>query len=510
MDAPLNNTDAAAVRRGKIRRQRVIAAIIGGVVVLAVVLIIASIVRARRNNTNSGVVTAQVGRATIIQRISATGTVDAQTGAEVNIGSQITGRIKDLYVDIGTKVKAGQVIAVLDLPDVVAQYNQAEAALHSAQLAYDQQVSGVGLQRTTVTTDINKAQAGLASAEATYNQDARTAGAQVRAAQATVNQAQATYKNAEIFLGREEQLLAKGYVARQDVDNARAQANVAAAQLDTAQQNLALARTRTATALQTDQAAIQNARAILASARSETAQNTIKAQQVAAARAGVAQAQANVAYWQAQYNKTIIRTPISGTITTLSTQQGETVAAGLSAPTLVTVVNLDRLQVNAFVDETDIGGVRIGQPATVTVDAYPNKEFPGHVVKIAAGGTIQQNVVTYDTTVALANPQGLLKPSMSATTNIVVSEHRDVVAVPIEAIKYVGTTPVVYVAQGKQFVARQVVIGISDDTNTEILKGVQPGETIVLAGYPPSGGGPRIGVFGPGGGGRGGGGGQGR
>ncbi len=505
MDEAQGSTDsAAAVRRGKIRRRTIITAIIVVVLLAAVIIGIVLYLRARQANPRAGIVTAQVGRATISQTVSATGTVDAQTGAQVNIGSQITGRVKRLYVDIGTRVQAGQVIAELDLPDITAQYRQSQAALQVAKEAYAQQVSGVGFQRTTTATDISKAQANLATAEATYQQDAQTAGAQVSVARAAVNQAEATAQNAVVFLRREQELNAKGYVATQDVDNARAQANVAAAQLESARQNLQLVTTKTATALRTDRATVASAQAALLAARSETAQNTIKAQQVAGAQAAVAQAQQNVAYWAAQYAKTIIRTPISGTITTLSTQQGETVAAGLSAPTLVTVVNLDRLQVNAYVDETDIGNVRLGIPATVTVDAYPNVAFPGKVVKIAAGGTLQQNVVTYDTTIALTNLHGQLKPGMSATVTILISRHRDVVAVPVEAVKYIGTTPVVYVIQGKNVTTRQVVAGISDDSNTEILRGVQPGDTIVLAGYPPNGVNPRFSPFGPGTGGGGG------
>lgn len=501
MEAPRENTDAAAVRRRKIRRRRIIS--VAAIIVIAIGIAAAVLLtRPGGQNTLSGMVTARVGRATITQRISATGSVTAQTGAQINIGSQITGRIKNLYVDIGTHVKAGQVIAVLDLPDIRSQLDQSIAAMNAAELAYAQQVSGVGLQQTTTTSDIRKAEASLSSAQATYNQDAQTLNAQVRSAQAAVNQASANYRNAITFLNREKQLLAKGYVAAQDVDNAQTQADVAAAQLDTAQQNLQLTQARTATALQTDRATIQNAQAVLDAARAETAQNTIKSQQVAQARATVQQAQANVAYWQDQWNKTIIRTPISGTVTSLSAQQGETVAAGLSAPTLVTVADLSRLQVDAYVDETDIGGVHLGQPALITVDAYPNKPFHGHVVKIASSGTLQQNVVTYDTTIAIENPHGLLKPAMTATVSIVVTQHSDVVVVPIEAIKYIGQTQVVYVVQGTKIVPHPVVTGASDDTNIEIVRGVKPGDTIVLAGYPPSGA-SRPGLFGPSGGGRG-------
>ncbi len=502
-ETPGERDVAASIRQRKLRRKRTITIVIVAAVVMLGTLLAIYIVRSRAQSPLQDIITAKVTRADIIQKISATGNVDAQTGAQVNIGSQVTGRIKKLYVDIGNHVKAGQIIAILDLPDVEAQLNQARAGLSAAEQALAQQISGVSLQQTTTTTDISKAEATLATAQATYRQDAETRSAQIAAAQAAVNQAMATYRNAETFLSREQRLLTQGYVARQDVDKAQAQANVAAAQLDSARQNAQLVITRTAAVLQTDEATVKSAQAALVAARAGTAQNTIKGQQVAAARAAVKQAAANVSYWQAQLAKTVIRTPVSGTVVTLSAQTGETVAAGLSAPTLVTVVDLKRLQVDAYVDETDIGNVHIGQPASVTVDAYPNMAFTGVVTKIASAGTLQQNVVTYDTTIALVNPRGLLKPAMTATVTIVVGEHRNVVVVPIEAVKYVGTMQVVYVVQGKQIVVRPVVVGVSDDVHTEILRGVQPGETIVRAGYPPSGGSTRS-IFGPGGGGGGG------
>ena len=92
---------------------------------------------------------------------------------------------------------------------------------------------------------------------------------------------------------------------------------------------------------------------------------------------GGARAQAQVDYAKAQVQKTFIRSPISGTVLQLAAQQGETLAAGLSAPTLIIVADLNRLQVDAFVDETDIGKVRLGQEADVTVDAFPQHVFKG-------------------------------------------------------------------------------------------------------------------------------------
>lgn len=501
-----NNVDiAAAIRRKKTRKRRIIRITLLVVVLAVVVALIVNRTR-KEDDPFAKMETARVGRATIAQMISATGSVTAQTGAQVKIGSQVTGRIKRLFADVGSEVRAGQVIAELDLPDVKAQLDQAAANLQAARLRLEQETSGVGLQRTTVSSEITRAQASVDTAKAAYDQALQSAKLQVATAQSSVNQAQATEKNAQVYLGRNRQLLEKGYISAQEVDNAQTQADVAVAQLESARQTLELTRTKADTEVETASNTLRNARAALEAARAGGAQNLIKAQQVAAARAAVKQAEAQVDYWRAQVDKTVIKTPISGTVLALDVQQGETIAAGFSAPTLIRVTDLERLQVDAYVDETDIGSLRLGQRAKVTVDAYPNRVFAGRVVKIAAGATMQQNVVTYNTTISLENHQGLLRPDMTATVEISVDEHANVLAVPTEAIKSVDRQQVVYLAEGEKITPRPVVTGVSDETVTEIRSGLKEGDKVILAGYSPTGqpgmpGASRMTPFGPAGGG---------
>lgn len=498
-DNPERKLDAAAgIRRRKARRRR----FLSFAVVLALLALIAVVVsKARQPEDATGnMVTAQVRRTTIMQTVSATGSVTAQTGAQVKIGSQITGRIKQLHADVGSLVHAGQVIAELDLPDIKAQYDQAIANLGAARLRLEQEISGVGMQQTTIASEITKARAGVNTAQAAYDQAVQNAKLQVSTAEAAVREAQANARNMQAQLTRAKQLLDKGWISAQDADNSQTQADVANARLDTAQQNLDLTKSRTKTELSTAQNSLDNSRAILDSARAGRAQNTIKAQAVATARATVKQAQAQVDYWRAQYDKTVIRTPISGTVLALDVQQGETIAAGLSAPTLIRVTDLNRLQVDAFVDETDIGNVHVGQTARVTVDAYPDRVFRGRVTKIASGATMQQNVVTYDTTVAVENTGGLLKPDMTATVELVVGERRDVLAVPTEAVKNQGKAQIVYVKNSQKIEPRPVVTGAADESQTEIVRGLREGQTVVLAGYQPDEGpfgGMRMTPFGP-------------
>src|SRR5207248_9812294 len=120
-------------------------------------------------------------------------------------------------------------------------------------------------------------------------------------------------------------------------------------------------------------------------------------------------------YQLAQLEKTVIRSPISGTVLSIAAQQGETVAAAFAAPTLIVVADLNRLEVKAYVDENDIGRLHVGLPAEVKVDSFPDRGFKGRVTKIASASTAKDNVVTYETTIALENPQGLLKPDMTAS-----------------------------------------------------------------------------------------------
>jgi RND family efflux transporter MFP subunit len=266
--------------------------------------------------------------------------------------------------------------------------------------------------------------------------------------------------------------------AQQNVGSA--QAALAAAQAGTYQDTAKLADVNDA------RAEVRQAEANLKTALANTANNALKQQDVQQAREAVRLAQAQVEYAKAQVQKTYIRTPISGTVLQLAAQQGETLAAGLSAPTLIIVADLDRLEVDAFVDETDIGRVRLGQKADVTVDAFPRHHFKGHVTKIAAGSTIQQGVVTYDVTIAIRDRKHRLRPDMTASTTIDTGRRSNVLLVPSEAVKLGvhGTTVNVVTRKfgSTQVERHKVKTGGSDGVNTEIREGLLEGETVVLAG----------------------------
>jgi macrolide-specific efflux system membrane fusion protein len=195
---------------------------------------------------------------------------------------------------------------------------------------------------------------------------------------------------------------------------------------------------------------------------------------VESARAALRESQANLAY-------ATITAPISGVIASVSTQEGETVAAGLNAPVFVTIIDLNRLQVDAFVDEVDIGKIRIGQKAVFTVDSFPAKEFEGTVVAVYPKAVIQENVVNYDTVIDITSPyDGLLKPDMTASVTIMLEARSGVLAVPAEAVKREKGKTLVYVLTNGQPEHREVKTGWKDGQWIEIAGGIKEGETVLL------------------------------
>lgn len=240
--------------------------------------------------------------------VKATGVIKPMIGAEVRVGSRISGVVRRLLVRVGDTVAAGQLLAELDDRDLAARRNEALAALELAQANLD-------------------------------------------------------YARADF--GRKRELGAASLLAQADLDLARRGLGVAEQQLAGAKASLAFANTQLA------------------------------------------------------YAK--IFAPISGVVASVSTQEGETVAASFAAPTFVTLVDLKRLEVWAYVDETDIGRIHVGQRATFTVDTYGDETFDGTVTAIYPRPEIRDNVVNY-VTVLRFDPvrDRTLRPEMTTTVRIAV------------------------------------------------------------------------------------------
>jgi multidrug efflux pump subunit AcrA (membrane-fusion protein) len=374
------------------------------------VAMLASITCGESRGAGRSSATAVAERRPMAVTVLAIGALRPEIGAEVRVGSRISGRVQRLRANIGDRVSKGQVIAELETAelDAIVAERTAELRLAEARLASRDTTSPEGLARAAAEVSRQAATEHLAAAE----------------------------------LSRVQQLLASNVVTTADVDAARERHLVAQAQLATARREFDLAQ------------------------REATAEH---------ARASAALVRARV-----EREFAVIRAPISGTVASVATQEGETVAAGLNAPTFVTIVDLSRLQVHAFVDEVDIGKISRGQPATFAVDAYPARDFSGRVAAIYPTATIQDNVVKYVVALDIADDSsGLLRPEMTASVRITL-EPRTVLAIPARAIRRDGSRNVVLVRGDDGDVVRPVRIGWREGSWIEILEGLQAGDAVLL------------------------------
>ena len=181
-------------------------------------------------------------------------------------------------------------------------------------------------------------------------------------------------------------------------------------------------------------AAFEAAEAALESSRSERA---VALAQIVNARATLQQREATLSGAQIDLERTVIRAPIDGVVINRAVDVGQTVAASLSAPILFTIAqDLSVIQIDAQVDESDIGQILQGQTATFTVDAFPGQNYEGNVDQVRLAATNESNVVTYTVVVTAQNPGQRLLPGMTANLDIVTGERNGVLSVPNSALRF--------------------------------------------------------------------------
>ncbi len=228
--------------------------------------------------------------------------------------------------------------------------------------------------------------------------------------------------------------------AKADLENARA--NVAVAQSDVTKADAAIEQTKSdydrAAELEKTHAETEQ---VLAAARAayETAQASLAAAQagVVQARAQVKQKEAAVAVAQTNLDHTVIRSPVDGIVVARNVDVGQTVAASFQAPVLFVIANdLSQMQVNASIDEADIGRVRVGQDVSFTVDAFPDQNFKGRVEQVRLQPVTTNNVVTYNTIISVDNSSLKLMPGMTATVSVAVRQANNALRIPTSALRF--------------------------------------------------------------------------
>lgn len=242
---------------------------------------------------------------------------------------------------------------------------------------------------------------------------------------------------------------------------------------------------------------------LIAQADFDTAEATLLAARADVTAGAALVAQATAALEQARLNLryTTIVSPIDGVVISRNVDVGQTVAATLQAPTLFTIAqDLTRMQVHANVAEADIGKLRERAQVSFTVDAYPDRVFPGIVSQLRDNAQTLQNVVTYDAVIEVDNAERLLKPGMTANVTVIYARREDVLRVSNAALRFkpsratllaahAGAVPtqlrndqrVVWLERAGALSHRLVTIGISDGVHTEVVQGeLRPGELAVV------------------------------
>jgi macrolide-specific efflux system membrane fusion protein len=316
--------------------------------------------------------TAEASRRNLSATVLATGVVRPMVGAEVKVGSRISGVLQHLHVTVGDRVREGQLLARLDSTEFAARVAQAEAALANA------------------------------NAEHAY----------------------AAREHARAQRLHEQAIITDAEIAARE-------------------------REREVTASQ------------------------------------VRQAEANLALARIQLGYARIYAPIAGVVAEVATQVGETVAASFASPTFVTIIDLDRLEVWAYVDETDIGRVAVGQRASFTIDTYPDTEFEGEVTAIRPMAEIQDAVVDYITVIDIADGHGkTLRPEMTTTVNIELESREGVLAIPNAAVRRDPGGAYVFLVQGEDRARRDIRVGYRSREFTEVLAGLQDGDRVIVGTVP--------------------------
>ena len=229
----------------------------------------------------------------------------------------------------------------------------------------------------------------------------------------------------------------------------------------------------------------------------------LSTQQLDAARMEYQVAQATHDDAVSQLADTVIKAPIDGIVIGKPIPAGQTVAPGISSPmVLMTIADMSKMQISVQVDESDVGRVKNGQKVSFTVDSYPGKTFTGVVSNVSNKATITQNVVYYPVTVDIDNPEGLLKPTMTARVSVHVGESKNILIVPLSAVKQTKGQQYVQVMKDGKTQNVNITLGLASDDRVEVASGLKEGDQILLSGTkpqtnqsgPPAGGNPLRGI----------------
>ncbi len=410
---------------------------------------------------------------------SASVTGELQSYNDTTVAAKLGGRIVEVRVREGDRVRRGDVIAVQDPTDLQLQLRQAESAVRAAESNLRQAEIAARTQPAQTEAQIQAAKAALEAARARLR--ALQAGARPQErqqAEQAVAAARANFELAQANFERAQQLYQQGAIPKQQLDSAKTAFEAAQAQLRQAEETLSLVREGARREdIEAAEQAVRQAEEAYRQATLGKAQDELAQQRVDAARAALQQARAQVALLRQQLADTVIRAPFDGIIADRFVEVGSMTAPGTPVARLVTV---NRLYFEATLPEVLLRDVKVGQQVETRVDAFPNRVFVGRVEAIYPA--IADQARNLRIRVSLANPADLpLKAGLFARGEIRLREYQNVPLTPKLALLEKGGATRVFVVENG--VAKQRELKVVA-TNTEVIyaTGVQPGETVVVRG----------------------------
>ena len=380
------------------------------------------------------VVTEKVQRGAIRTLVPSTGRV--VSNLDVDIKCKASGAIMKLPFDVSDSVKNDELLVQLDPVDEDRVVRQTGVRQQAAQAQLEIARRNLVVAERALVTDRQKAEAALAAVE-------------VKA------------KDSRDKAARLKELLAKRLASQEECDTAETAAAQATADLATAKVKIE--------ELKTQELALE-----------------LKRQDVKSAETDVEAAKIALEIAQDRLHDTNVFAPIDGVVSARNVQIGQIISSGISnvggGTTMLTLSDLSHIFVLASVDETDIGTVRLDQNVVITADAFRGKTFRGKVVRIATRGVNLSNVVTFEVKIeVLGEGKELMKPEMTANVEITTAEKSSVLLVPAEAIFLKGGKSLVKVVKedGTNETV-PVATDLTDGTNTEIVRGLTEGQTVVV------------------------------
>lgn len=456
------------------------------------------------------------------QRITATitNTGEVKPSAEVIVTPKVSGKVNEVYVDIGQYVNAGDVLFTIDDTDYRLQYNQAQASYNSAQANYNSTVGGTQKQ------SVSQAEQSLTAAQSEYdsalqNYDREKAlyenNSNVVLAQSAVNDAKSArdrayalydtdvalmsarnaLENAKTAYEQTQRLFEMGAVSQTDLDNARmafenadanfkAQESNAKTNLESAdsavlkaEENLRTASVNAAAAFDAAKTRLKNAEAGLQTAKENytLTVNVLNPERKATAQASVKSAKAALDIAKNTLDNASVKAPISGYVTLCNAVVGQNVAAGSSA---VTLINADSMDIQLNLTEAVVTRVQPGDTVIIHVPAADIRGLGGTVAAVSPAKDAASGL--FAVKINVPNSDGTLKGGMFADVEIITEEADDVLAVPTDTLIEEDDKTFVYRLEGETAVKTHVVTGIENEEYTEILSGLEEGEMVVKTG----------------------------